>query len=418
MNINNLFLLAIQACIAALDERLIDGTRYTLEDRTDPHAYCQASYPTLATYTPQENATLVSVHLLTRHGDRVPVDLSTDLTAWRCQTIYAAKSRTGYFLVVEKRRAEESKCIFGQLTSKGVDQMMGLGGNLHDIYKDFINNKASVKIRSTEAGRCILSTVALMSKLLPQETEFEILNLPKKIDGLIYYYNDCPNQQKIVDAIGRSKADSKLNDWFYHRFPKYKNVSSTHPEYKLLTQPDLDKCHFCHGAGDNDTMESIFSASNARYRHLFFDDANITPALYRMRIGSVLLDIKQNLLRAGLASLDNVIGSTTNQFHYYSTHDCTLAALLSSLSIRETKVPPYAANLLIELWAPSPRSFNTLTLRFIYNGNQVFASWCRSQCSLKAFLDHLDNALELFGGFEPYFDPPKPPFNLTQECHI
>ncbi|KAJ1798300.1 hypothetical protein LPJ75_006879, partial [Coemansia sp. RSA 2598] len=60
-----------------------DISSYNFDDST--FNYCQASYPSSASYVPVANATLEFVQTVVRHGDRTPVIVSPrqDLT-WSC----------------------------------------------------------------------------------------------------------------------------------------------------------------------------------------------------------------------------------------------------------------------------------------------------------------------------------------------
>ncbi|KAJ9074612.1 hypothetical protein DSO57_1004414 [Entomophthora muscae] len=281
--------------------------------------------------------------------------------------------------------------------------MQQLGEAVGMVYKDFVLDKQDVSIRSTDSRRCMASAVAFMAGFLPQERDYEIITFPKELDDLLYHYLDCPRQKRDSQAIDKSIKETALKEYIYKLHPELQEWVFPNQGFELSVRTDLIKSQYCHGK-DIQNIAAIFSACNANYRHIFFD--NIPTRLHRMRIGNILLNVKQDIL------------SPPTKFKLYSAHDATLAALLSALSIRNTRAPPYAANLLIELWAPSTEEKGALRLRFIYNGQQVTPAWCHIHCSVAAFLDYMDTHLNLVGGFETYLHPPPAPFNLTQECQI
>ncbi|KAF9931548.1 Lysophosphatidic acid phosphatase type 6 [Linnemannia zychae] len=82
-------------------------------------------------------------------------------------------------------------------------------------------------------------------------------------------------------------------------------------------------------------------------------------------------------------------------FSLYSGHDTTLTPLLGLFKSDDTRWPPYASNLLIELWTVPSHSKDKY-VRILYN-NKVLTTkskWCDlSWCPVKTFLQYLDQFL-------------------------
>ncbi|KAJ2741880.1 hypothetical protein GGI19_006895, partial [Coemansia pectinata] len=92
---------------------------------------------------------------------------------------------------------------------------------------------------------------------------------------------------------------------------------------------------------------------------------------------------------------EHIAGKTGDlKFALYSGHDSTVAPLLAVLQASNKNMlwPPYASNILFELWKKSDGS---RVVRVIYNGQvlklQPEFEWCDlNACPLDTFYKHLD----------------------------
>ena len=86
---------------------------------------------------------------------------------------------------------------------------------------------------------------------------------------------------------------------------------------------------------------------------------------------------------------------------YYSAHDSTIGAVLGAFNLTQWRWPPYASNILIEMWKPEDNSEHFV--RFIYNGELVHLPFAEStECSLSKFIQYISILI---------------PENLLAECH-
>ncbi|KAF9271767.1 Lysophosphatidic acid phosphatase type 6 [Mortierella antarctica] len=114
-----------------------------------------------------------------------------------------------------------------------------------------------------------------------------------------------------------------------------------------------------------------------------YRDAEGIFEVLQLGIGPLAQEIKRNLV----AAKD---GTTKVLLSVYSGHDTTLSPLLGMLDSADMRWPPYAANMLMELWkSGSGEHF----VRVIYNHKVVEtkSGWCDlSWCPLEKFTVHLD----------------------------
>jgi hypothetical protein len=86
--------------------------------------------------------------------------------------------------------------------------------------------------------------------------------------------------------------------------------------------------------------------------------------------------------------------SISPKFYLYSAHDTTLLNMLGVLNSNDVRWPPYASNLLLELWRVRGKAF----VRVIYNGKVMTPvdSWCNlDKCDFDMFKEYLRPSLEL-----------------------
>ncbi|KAG0221930.1 Lysophosphatidic acid phosphatase type 6 [Mortierella sp. GBA43] len=133
-------------------------------------------------------------------------------------------------------------------------------------------------------------------------------------------------------------------------------------------------------------------------------DAKGVRELLQLGIGPLTKDIRKNLLDAKEASTSpspspsssssssSSPSSETNSvpFMLYSGHDTTLTPLLGMLDATDMRWPPYASNLILELWkAPSSKGHFA---RVLYNGRVVdtVSKWCDlAWCPLDTMVHYL-----------------------------
>ncbi|KAF9326637.1 hypothetical protein BG006_009953 [Podila minutissima] len=415
------------------------GSHPDRESNAD-YNYCQARRPDTKSYpAPKDkDAVLMSSQLFVRHGDRTPITvLPLDLgLTWECANMSAfsftgpatdqdEKSPFQYANVVAHQvvtipsqspwshQMWRGSCIPGQLTPLGAWQHRALGAALRNLYVDQLQflpptfDPLTVFIRSTDIWRTKQSAENLMAGLYGTQTGssssdvdppvLQIHTLPIEIDYLTMNSNACPRISQLRAKIeGVSPVLKQLredNVKFKKELKDLLGVERTWSGYMDTILPRV-----CHGQplqcvqGDDDdeekecvthdTATKILQNVATQTTEMYRDAKGIFEVL-QLGIGPLAQEIKRNLL----AAKDN---TTKVLLNVYSGHDTTLSPLLGMLDSADMRWPPYAANMLMELWkSGSDEHF----VRVIYNHKivETKSGWCDlSWCPLEKFTAHLD----------------------------
>ncbi|KAF9348135.1 Acid phosphatase-like protein 2 [Mortierella sp. AD094] len=398
--------------------------------------YCQAQRPTLNTYPAPKvkGSTLVNSQLFIRHGDRTPITvlpLDLDLT-WECANT-SAYAFTGFGTNQEKAPFQyanvvahqvisippaspfaathmwKGSCIPGQLTPVGAMQHRRLGAALRRIYVDELKflpatlDPETVHIRSTDVWRTKQSAENLMAGLYGVQRHslaspppvLQIHILPVDIDYLTMNAGACPRisqlrsgvekssevlkklredniefNKELVEILGEEKSWSGYMDTVLPRI-----CHGMQLQCRQVEGEDGNKCITPQIA--NRILENVGTQTTEIYR----DGKGVFEVL-QLGIGPLANDIKQNLLKAK--------ANGKIRFSFYSGHDTTISPLLGMLDAVDQWWPPYASNLLIELWK-SPRG--QYYIRVLYNGAilPTKSEWCDLEwCPLDAFIGYID----------------------------
>ncbi|KAK3828178.1 MAG: histidine phosphatase superfamily [Benniella sp.] len=402
----------------------------------DTYNYCQAERPTLEAYPDPKvrGATLVNAQLFVRHGDRTPATVNPrdlDLT-WDCDNT-TAYAFTGFGTGAEKAPFQHANvvahqiitipptspfasthmwkgtCIPGQLTPVGAMQHRRLGAALRQIYVDKFKllpvnfDPELVYVRSTDYWRTRQSAENLMAGMFGISRSspdvpppvLHIHTLPDEIEYLTMNTDACPQLSHLKYVVQSNSPVLKRlreeNAGFLKELDEILGISGLPlSAYMDTVLPRV--CHGyplpCHRTDKGDAkcltstsvakiMDLVGTESNEEYR-----DAKGVFEVLRLGIGPLVGDIKQNLL---LAKANGKVRLSS-----YSGHDTTLSPLLGVFDSVDVRWPPYASNMLIELWK-TPH--NEYFVRVIYNGAvvQTKSQWCDLEwCPLETFIEYLD----------------------------
>ncbi|KAF9180108.1 Acid phosphatase-like protein 2 [Haplosporangium sp. Z 11] len=395
--------------------------------------YCQAQRPTPKTYpTPKvQGSRLVNSQLFVRHGDRTPIavlPLDLDIT-WDCAN-YSAYAFTGIGTDAHDKapyqRASvvahqvisipsgspfasthmwKGSCIPGQLTPVGAVQHRRLGAALRHIYVDTLHflpvtyDPETVYIRSTDLWRTKQSAENLMAGLYGVEGSLppvlQIHTLPTEIDYLTMNTRACPRISQLRSALEKSsKVLKRLHD---NNIDFEKNLSEILGERKPWSgYLDTVLPRVCHGKQlqcrrlgvdseerciTNESADRILENVGVQTAEVFRDGEGVFQGL-QLGIGPLSSEIKQNLL--------NAKGRSKVRFSLYSGHDTTILPMLGMLDSADLRWPPYASNLLIELWK-SPKGEHFVRVLYNHRILETQSDWCDlAWCPLDTFVAHLD----------------------------
>ncbi|KAF9416748.1 hypothetical protein BGZ94_010133, partial [Podila epigama] len=385
-----------------------------------------------------DGSVLTSVQMFIRHGDRTPtkaIPADANVT-WDCESlgsfIYTANTRSlgntnsteGHLgnpnaiarqVIVTPEKSPfasfnwKGSCIPGQLTPVGAQQHRTLGGILREIYVERWKLLASefdasqVYVRSTDYWRTQQSAESLISGLFsPQISDgrppvFELQVVPKEVDYMTINMGRCPKAKKILKAITKSDGFRQVLE---NTKSFYTEASEILPDIKLLDSVLPRVCNnkepYCEeGQPDNcitAEMADLIAAKVSLETAEKYRDAKQSRKLLRLGMGPLAADILDNFSKAQ---------STTQKFKLYSGHDTTLTPLLGLLESTDMRWPPYAANLILELWTdPQGEQF----VRVFQNGKvmDTTTNWCTLEwCPLAQFKKNLEKYI---------------PSNIVEEC--
>ncbi|KAG0029930.1 Lysophosphatidic acid phosphatase type 6 [Podila clonocystis] len=305
-------------------------------------------------------------------------------------------------------------CIPGQLTPLGAWQHRTLGAALRDLYVEQLQflppifDPQTVYIRSTDIWRTKQSAENLMAGLYGTQKDssssdsvappvLQIHTLPVEMDYLTMNSAACPRIGQLrVQIEGASPVLKQLhkdNEILNKDLKTLLGVERTWSGYMDTVLPRV--CHGhplqCGKGGDDgekeecvtqDTATKILENVATQTTEMYRDAEGIFEVL-QLGIGPLAQEIKRNLV----AAKD---GTTKVLLSLYSGHDTTLSPLLGMLDSADMRWPPYASNMLVELWkSGSGEHF----VRVIYNHKVVEtkSGWCDlSWCPLEKFTTHLD----------------------------
>eukprot|EP00300_Choanocystis_sp_HF-7_P017493 c19747_g3_i2.p1 GENE.c19747_g3_i2~~c19747_g3_i2.p1 ORF type:complete len:433 (+),score=79.98 c19747_g3_i2:241-1539(+) len=394
-----------------------------------PSAYCEADTPDPKTFVePSVPSKLISIQVVVRHGDRTPCTPEPkDDVEWRCDQ--------GEYYVTEKlistvdydtaeydwnRKFWKGNCADGQLTPRGFEQHMALGDKIFQTYSSRIPIEADgVYARSTIVPRARQSAQAFLFGML--KTEYS---------GKEITVQTSPYHKRSDIMLGSAQC-SRLN--------QMQSDYRTTPEWKahLANNQDLkSRLIYLYETANSslwqdDAFEKYYDTSQARYCHnqpmpcMGTDCLTEAERQRTVELGLWEWDYRNNLYRAPeksqleIGPLLFVIATTFQKsldpksnitaVRLYSGHDDTVSPLLSALGLH-LPWPPYASNVVFELWQPvSGKTVPFVRMR--YNGElQAFAPCNALECPLDLFFEFI----EPFGSPSNYAAKCATPLQPTQ----
>ncbi|KAH7826649.1 putative histidine phosphatase superfamily [Monocercomonoides exilis] len=261
---------------------------------------------------------LLSVTVLTRHGDRGPNILVN-----------------GY----------ENPGLPGEITPRGLKQQKALGEALrkHYVEGNLLSLSSQYKPsefygRSSDYNRCLLSAWSLLAGLYPmEETESSVRAIPIEVEAkeeelLLLGFHVCPicknSFQKYLDSSSAATLKNVLQPTF-DSLSKKMNVTcdiSTMENvldamiiqgiYKRLTNEELEL-----------GLKLVKGMKEIRKHYFNVDDSK----WFKAANGMLFYELFSKNMNNDLSSLDSAGSSKAKKFRLYSAHDTTLSSLLAAL---------------------------------------------------------------------------------------
>ncbi|KAJ2559372.1 hypothetical protein EV175_000372 [Coemansia sp. RSA 1933] len=408
--------------------------------------YCDPGYPSAQDYSTVPDAQLEFVQIVVRHGDRSPVhQISHDDTEWNCngvlEEIYlhgvgqGQDNTTGSFQqqieipIWNQKYGYENQlwkgtCDVGELTDKGKAQHHLLGTQLRSVYIDKLgylpqelSSTNELYARTTYIWRTKNSAESLLGALWPKrgispDVAIPLHTYPKEIETMYGNSDACPRINTLVANISQS---AHYQDFLKEQGPLMaklaaimgvKNASWDDSWDGYFDVLNARKCHgkppICipsltgadaNGKGgkscttDEDVVQVL---RNANYEwSLKYRDNSLAKELTTLTIGSFVGTLRDHM--AG-----RVAGKVgTPKLALYSGHDSTIWPLLAVLgaSNKNAMWPPYASNLIFELWKKN--NGGDRLVKVIFNGKPLELrkedQWCdMNACPLSQFYARLE----------------------------
>ncbi|KJE90911.1 hypothetical protein CAOG_02144 [Capsaspora owczarzaki ATCC 30864] len=395
------------------------------------YSYCQANFPDPASYPlpsgSHAGAKLKQVQLITRHGDRTPVNIMPDDAAtYNLCSEFAVSGMTSNdgsatltqanvlkFPLLDKANPYQDaiwqgNCIDGQLTSKGITQLRTLGSQLRGIYVDklkflegdYMPATPTLYARSTDYWRTQQSAESLLSGLFPtlkgELYPVPLHTVPSSAETMASNPGACPNLATVQALMSASAGWQnhlssnqalldRLNtafdtDWqggFDHFFDNLQVRTCNNLPLPCSRQNPGTPCVSAQDA------QSTFALGDWEYAYTFLNYNQTVMA--KLGIGAFSATLRDTLQSA-------VSGNKSQyNFYYYSGHDSTIGAVLGAFNISGWRWPPYASNIQIELWQDVNGEF---FVRVFYNGDLQQLPACPStECPASTWIAYMNTVI-------------------------
>lgn len=402
----------MQSTSAAIGIKLL----YDLSIFKNQNTYCSDS---------RQNEKLVGLILLTRHGARTPLSLINGIEEiaytpellnpyvqanYKLVTLdnkdFAQKDADND--IVNLSRKLKGGAGKGQLTSLGEKQLFQLGRRFRQKYINdmkFLSgnyDENEIYIRSSHLRRTINSAKSLLAGLYLESSStnsnqpFLIHVNDAETDYLFPNTGNCAYLKEFYQKVG-NEDKLKLNE----DYVKFRNklsaetgcVDSSFSMIKSLTD-DI----FVRLAHEKHVPENLKALFEESFPWSTFEmKMDMTPKLH-LFFGQFFGLMKNNIEKFIMNDIDQKVDS--EKLFYYSAHDTTINGILLGLDLVDEnhRWPPFAANIVIELWKDKDCDTKDLDNYFIrlYYCDQLksLKSECSNddptKCKLNNFIRILD----------------------------
>ncbi|XP_070606339.1 lysophosphatidic acid phosphatase type 6 isoform X2 [Erythrolamprus reginae] len=280
--------------------------------------------------------------------------------------------------------------VAGQLTKVGMQQMFALGERLRKRYIEKTNflsssyKSSEVLIRSTNINRNLESTRCLLAGLFQQQKEAVTIVTDNAESEILYPNPGSCQQLKRIHKDGWASVN--LHQGLLEDLKNIKQKLGIINEEKVDFILLLDNI-FAEQAHDlpscpvlKNSMQLIEQRAVDAF---FYITKNNSREILQMSVGPLLNAIEDNIKKAIEPPSSDI---KTRKLILYAVHDVTLFPLLMAMGVFNSKWPPYAADVTLELYQHSKDWF----IRLLYNGEELIPRGCKDGlCPLEDFLNAL-----------------------------
>lgn len=366
--------------------------------------------------------TIQGVIILTRHGDRGPMNHIRNMVEIDCGTV-PNWEYTGYMQFLQNiffnislqflgpfhgfpLYPSQNNCSISQLTPVGVSQMLKLGRILRTVYLPLLRVSSSddIIIYSTKYRRTFQSALAFLYAILSPDIMSKVTF--KESDSYSYCFDHCAclNVNNLLFKLKQSSVKRlKSHMAIENMLKRMHNIvhlmfSSVRVDPYLLR--DSIMSYVCHGAPlpcnrDNcvtvDDVVQLFTYLDWDLEHYAKHESLRKYGL--LKSYGFALNLAMNLLK--------MVSEGKPRLVLYSGHDLTAQYLLAALGILnvETMSPHYASRLVFEVYRNN--TINTsypgrdFYFRVIFNGKDVtqFVLFCNGGWQDRVYLCPIESAI-------------------------
>mmetsp|Transcript_12460 Transcript_12460/g.18708 ORF Transcript_12460/g.18708 Transcript_12460/m.18708 type:complete len:305 (+) Transcript_12460:680-1594(+) len=287
-----------------------------------------------------------------------------------------------------------------------------LGEALAAIYSQYISIEPDkIYARSTNTARTKQSAEAFIRGLLTLAVETGTINILTSVneesDVLRPQPTKCPALKEAFENITSSdhwkenmfihkNLSDSLNemldienssDWMSSFDHLFDNIQSRHCHGMPL--PCKERNGTSYQCVSQEQRENLYEAASWEFRYKF-GGSIWHSKIAKLGSGPLITKLIENLNKSAKIDDNETNEDSTNgkQLFLYFGHDDTIGGLLSALHLKGWNWPPYASNMIWELWsdALSLEPF----VRVLYNGKVMTLPFCSQKtCLLEQFVSWL-----------------------------
>ncbi|CAI6367027.1 unnamed protein product [Macrosiphum euphorbiae] len=352
--------------------------------------------------------TIQGVIILTRHGDRGPMNHVRNMADIDCgmdpdqeyndytkflQNIFFNMSLQflgpfhGYPLY-----PPQNNCSISQLTPIGVSQMLKLGRTLRSVYYPLlsVSNSDDIIIYSTKYRRTFQSALAFMYAILSPDVLSKVTF--KESDSYSYCFDHCACfnvnslQMKIKQSSARRLKGRRAIEKMLKRIHNVVHLMSSSVRVDPYLLRDSIMTYVCHGAPlpcfqndciTRDNVEQLFNYIDWDLEH--YAKHGLLRKYGLLKSYGFALNIAMNLLK--------MVSESKPRLVLYSGHDLTAQYLLAAFGVlsAQTMSPHYASRLVFEVYrnntVDTTYPGRDFYFRVIFNGKDVTRSvaFCKTR---------------------------------------